>query len=130
LLVNFHTIKAMATSAASPPATDKPTMVLVEIPVLPELLSGALLDDGVGVGVSTEETITWLVIVTTSPSCWVLAILVSLVDVWTTGGDVGVVIGGGVELLEGGRGEEEGEEDELLGLAARKWRKWWASAYN
>jgi hypothetical protein len=69
LLVNFHTIKAMATSAASPPATDKPTMVLVEIPVLPGLLSGALLDDGVGVGVSTEETITWLVIVTTSPSC-------------------------------------------------------------
>lgn len=84
----------MAPSAASPPATDSPMTVLDETPELPLFSWGG--GDGVALGVSVAEMITWLVMVTTTPFCCVLSISVWLVDVWTTGGDEGEV---GVALV-------------------------------
>jgi hypothetical protein len=95
LRVNFHAIKAMAPSAASPPATDKPTMVLVETPELP--LLAWLGGDGVALGVSPTETTTSLVMVITWPSCCVLSILVRLVDGRRTRDAEDEVAAGGAE---------------------------------
>ena len=86
----------MATSAASPPATDSPMTVLEETPELPLFSWGGA--DGVALGVSDTETTTSLVMVITSPFCCVLSILVWLVDGRTTGdtteGEVGVALVG------------------------------------
>ena len=96
-------------------------MVLVETPELPPLFWAGVLSGGAAVGLSTEETITSLVTVTTSPSSFVLSIWVLLVDVRKTGGDegglvvVGVLLGcGGVETRS-----EVGEGD-VLGLAGKQ----------
>jgi hypothetical protein len=112
LRVIFQAMKAIAPSTASPPATDSPTMVLVETP--PPLLScegGAL--DGVGVELSVMEMITSVKRVVTSPFSCVLSICVLLAVVRTIcDTEVGVLVGvvvlggggveGGSEVVEGG----------------------------
>ena len=115
----------MAISAARPPATDRPMMVLDETPPPPLSWFEGVLGGAEGFGVSTEETTISLVMVTTWPSSCVLAILVWEVDVRTMGDTVvGAVVGfEGVELVDvalAGCSDEEGGFE--LELGAEKCR--------
>ena len=124
LRVNFQAMKAMAPSAASPPATERPMIVLVETPEPPlEFWLGGLSAGGEGVGVSVKETTTSLVIVVTWPSSCVLAICVLLVLVRTICDAEGEVLVCAVGELDGGvEGGWEVDAGGMLVVDAEIWR--------